>query len=439
MPIDDRVVPQTTQNAPRQQINTNPLGSDFAAAFGLGTTWAVKPSIDPRIVNIIPDDFGAYKMSARAPKKQTNGKENNWVQNVFPNAAFLIKTNTAQAGVNVNQVIPVEDISIPILAPGLKAVYSDGANQGTIAAVSRTPGAASITVSPMQGVNLPAVVAGDSLANHGPVGADGTYGWDIQFNPEWTRYSNITEYYYDSIRWDVGEFEEVMNTQNWDLISQKMTQLIYRNSASIEAKMWLGQYGYSSNITVGSIANYKASYTRGILAAMAADGVLTMNTTSAGAVDTMRSIIYANSPVAGTKKWLAFGTDEKLGAIGNAERSERIRYKWDDNKIDDSVISYTYFGDYTVTPVSCNHWKLYSYYLDILRNDVILIPDYGADAGIQMVSQKGVPIMEIIQSGHNTANQINGNMAMFKQTSIWGAFSVETRKAFTYGRMHITS
>jgi hypothetical protein len=85
------------QNTPRDYYNTNPLGSDFAAAQGLTTTWGLTPDLDPRIIQIIPEEFGAFKWYSQSAKKSSTGKEFNWLMAQYPNRPAQVKAPVERA------------------------------------------------------------------------------------------------------------------------------------------------------------------------------------------------------------------------------------------------------------------------------------------------------------------------------------------------------
>ena len=436
---DLRTVPPVNQNTPRDYYNTNPLGSDFAAAQGLTTTWGLTPDLDPRIIQIIPEEFGAFKWYSQSAKKSSTGKEFNWLMAQYPNRPAQVKTNTAGvaaggAGVSVTQTIPVEDISIPALAIGVKVIYPDG-TQGTISAVVRTPGAATITVSSMYNVALSAVVAGDLMPMHSNVAADGTYGFDNAYTSDTQRYSNIIEQSYEMLRYDESQYAQLKNQQVAEFIQQQQREMVFRFNASNEARLWLGNYGFGPippNNFFGNGTAYRATYTRGILQSMAADGVVTQNTTTSTAMADIKQGMYDVSLLAGTKNFLMFGTSENLEAFGVNERSERVRYGPNDTTVNTEVMAYKFFDGLKAVPMPVNAWKDVSYYGNILRNNIIVIPDGGPDVGVTLRYQEGIPMMR-----HDTFNNINSGMAKYWQEVIQGQWGVQVKKAFCFKRYNL--
>lgn len=433
--MDQRLVNPVNANTPRNYINTNPLGSDFAGAYSLTTTWGLSPELDKAILQVIPKQFGAFKWYLKSAKQDSSGKEFNWLQAQYPNMPILVKTNTAPVvavpGSTVTQTIPVQDISIPALMTGMKVHYPDG-TQGVTSAVVRTPGAASMTVTSMFSVGLSGVTAGDIMPNHGSVAGDGTWGYDNSFTSDLQRYSNIVEAFYDMTRIDRAEEAQLRNQQQVDFIAQRKRELMHRVMAANEARLWLGQYGLGTipgNAFFNNGTPYNVTFTRGILQSMAADGVATQTTTTATAMDDIHQKIEDNALLAGTDKWLMFGTREKLQAIGSQERSQRVRYAPGETKVTDQVTAYEFFDGLQVTPVPVDAWKDVAYYGNLLRNDIILIPDGTADVGISLRYQMGIPMIEM-QEFRN----INSGMAQYSEYVIRGQWGAQVKKAFTYGR-----
>lgn len=438
MSANVQTVSPVNVNAPRDFINTNPLGSDFAASYSLTTSYGLELAIDPRIVQIIPDEFGAFKWFTTVSRKGYSGKEWNWLQAMYPNRAFLADDVSAAVvavpGSSVTQNVSIADVSIPVMAIGVKVVYPNN-QQGVITAVNRTPGAGEITVRSMLSEGLPAVAAADVLANHGSVGADGTYGFDNFYTTDTQRYSNIMEMYYDAERWDEAQKIQLMNQQQVNFIQQQKQDLNFRVNAANEARLWLGQYGMNTippnQFFAGS--GYRATYTRGILQHMTADGVSTINTTAATAMDDIHQVISDMSLLANTKNWQLFATSDILRQIGIAERSERIRYAPGDTIVNTEVTGYRTFDNVMITPISCDAWKDVSYYGNILRNDAVLVPMTSGDngAGVSIAHMNNYPIQR-----NRMFNNINGGMAKFEENVIDGMWGCEVRKAYTFGRFH---
>lgn len=438
--MDVRTVPPVNANTPRNWINTNPLGSDFAAAYDLTTTWGLNAELDPRIIQIIPNKFGAFKWYSQSPKRAVSGKEINWLQAQYPNMPFVVKTTAAAVaaspGNTVNQTIPVEDVSIPGLAAGVKVHYSDG-TQGVISAVNRTPGSASMTVTSMFNLGLSQATIGDIMPNHGSVAADGTWGYDNSFTSDVQRYSNIMEAYYEMTRFDRAELQQLLNQQNVPFVGQRKRELMHRVAAANEARLWLGQYGMGTipgNNFFNNGTPYNATFTRGILQHMTADGVTAINTTTATALDDAKQLMMDNSLLANTDKFMLFATREKLEAIGMAERTERVRYSPNETEVNTAVTAYRFFDGLTLIPIAVDAWKDVAYYGNLMRDEAILIPTGSEDVGVSLCYQTGIPMMEIKEF-----NNINDGMAQYSQTVIRGMWGAQVKKAFTYGRLHFLS
>jgi len=79
-----------------------------------------------------------------------------------------------------------------------------------------------------------------------------------------------------------------------------------------------------------------------------------------------------------------------------------------------------------------NAWKDVSYYGNILRNNIIVIPDGGPDVGVTLRYQEGIPMMR-----HDTFNNINSGMAKYWQEVIQGQWGVQVKKAFCFKRYNL--
>lgn len=436
--MDVRQVPPVNQNTPRDYYNTNPLGSDFAAAYGLTTTWGLNAELDPRIIQVIPDEFGAFKWYAKSPKRQVSGKEFNWLMAQYPNMPVIVKTTTAAVAANPGNTVtqanvPVEDVCIPALATGVKIHYADG-TQGVITAINRTPGAATISITSMFNLGLSAATQGDVMPMHGSIAADGTYGYDNSFTSDQQRYSNVLEMYYDMTRFDRAELQQLLNQQQTDFVGQRKRELMHRVGAANEARLWLGNYGFGTipgNAFFNNGTPYRATFTRGILQHMAADGVTTQTTTTATCMDDVKQLINDNKLLANTNNWLIFGTSDRLGDVGIAERSDRVRWSPDQTIVNNEVTGYRYFDNVVVTPIAVDAWKDVSYYGNIMRDELIVMPANGPDVGVSLCYQKGISMMET-----KDFNNINDGQAQFSQFVIRGQWGVQVKKAFTFGRFH---
>lgn len=439
MSVNVQTVSPVNQNAPRNFINTNPLGSDFAAAYSLTTSYGINIALDPNIIQTIPESFGAFKWYLATSKKAVPSKEWNWLQASYPNRSLVASANVAAVvavpGASVTQTISIADLSIPVLAIGIKVVYPNN-QTGVTTAVVRTPGAGSVTVRSMIGEGLPAVTSGQQLANHGSVGGDDQYGFDNFYTSDYVRYSNIMEMFYDAERWGEAQLIQLQNTQQVNFIQQQKQDLNFRAMARNEATFWLGQYGMNvippNQFFAGS--GYQATYTRGVLQHLTADGVTTTTVTPGSAMDNIRQVIYDLSDMAKTKNWMLYGTSESLGKVGMAERSERIRYSPTDTVVNTEVTGYKLFNDVMVTPISNDAWKDTTYYGDILRDDLILAPMTGDQngAGISICHMENYPLLR-----NRTFDRINDGMAKFSINAIDGMWGTEVRKAYCFKRFRM--
>jgi hypothetical protein len=427
------------QNTPRYLLNQNALGSDFAAAQSLSVSWGLTPDLDKRILSVIPDEFALFKFYMQTAKSTTSGYEFNWLLGQYPNKPMIVKTTTAAVAASpgnyVQQTIPVEDICIDALATSLKIMYPDATAQGVTFAVVTTPGSASITLRSLRGVGLPGVTAGDVMPNHGSITADGVYGHDNMYNSDTLRYSNIIEPWYDAIRFDRMQLAVLKNQQMLDFVAQRNRELMYRVMAANEARFWLSQYGMGQvppNAFFGNGTNYNTTTTRGVLAHMLADGVTTQTTSAAAAMDDVYTAATDNSLLANTKKFLLVGTAETLKKVGQLERSQRTRFENGALTIDESVTGYKYFGGIEIIPMANDAWKDVTYFGNVLRNDLIMIPTGNEEAGCKIRYVEGIPLMEVIN-----VNNPNDGEAQFTKKIVRGQWGVQVNKAFTFKRFTV--
>lgn len=433
---DLRTVSPVAQNAPRNYYTTNPLGSDFAAAQGLTTTFGLTPSLDSKILQIIPEEFAAFKwFSSTAKMNDMTGKELNWLMAQLPNRPAQVKTITAAVaaggvGVSVTQTIPIEDISIPALAAGLNIAYPDGTT-AVISAVSRTPGAASITVASYYNVGLSAVAVGDLMPLLSNATGDGVYNpYENFYTSDTQRYSNIIEATYEACRYDRAQYAQIMRQEMVPFVDQQRKEMMWRFGAANEARLWLQNYGYGpipANSFFNNGTGASVTHSRGILQSMAADGVVTQNTTAATAAADIKQGMMDASLFAGTKRFLAFGITDNLEAMAVAERSYRTRYAPGDTTVNTDVIEYKYGNGLSVTPVAVDAWKNTSYFGTIMRNKIIVIPDGGEDVGVSIRYQQGIPFME-----HRTHDNINDGMAEYVIEKVRTQWTPQVKKAFTF-------
>lgn len=427
------------QNTPRYLLNQNPLGSDFAANQSLSVSWGLTPDLDKKILSVIPDEFALFKFYMQTAQSTTTGYEFNWLLGNYPNKPMIVKTTTAAVAASpgnyVQQTIPVEDICIDALATSLKVMYPDGTAQGVSFAVVTTVGAASITLRSLRGVGLPGVTAGDVMPVHGSITADGVYSHDNAYNTDTTRYSNVIEPYYDMIRFDRMQLATLKNQQMLDFVGQRNREMMYRVMAANEARFWLSQYGMAQvppNAFFGNGTNYNTTTTRGALAAMLADGVTTQTTTAATAIEDAREAASDNSLLANTKKFLLVGTSDTLVRIGAMERSQRTRFENGPVSVDESVTSYKYFGGIEIVPMANDAWKDVTYFGNILRNDLVLIPVGNDETGFKLRYVEGVPMMEIIN-----VNSPNDGEAQFTKKIVRGQWGLQAKKMFTCKRFTV--
>lgn len=393
---------------PGNLYNLTGVGSYLDGQAGFTATPLLMHAMAPTIVDSFNKNFASTMFLMSLQKKYVNDVAWTWMQKPYLESPVTVSTGGAAAVNNagtgtVNQTIPVTDAAFLTVALGHSLLYP---GTTTHAIVTATNGAASpktITVTSYAGQSLPALAVGDEMGNGGPRNSDGQAMATSVYESFVARYGNTMEQIgYHSAAWDPiqGHIMDLAGTTNYKAGRVKdVTQLFFN---SITHTIFLGGGG------IGTLpGGLRKSYaTKGMFKQQADDGVSITPVTAANCIAAMREAIYDNSIKEGPNEWILAGPKRLLDKFGTGEKSDRIRYRYNDTTYNSYLNRYEFFGGYGVTPLDIPHFENRGSFGSGYKDTVLLFKK----EDVSLVGLQGWPMFTMatkIANNQNT-NPITG-------------------------------
>jgi hypothetical protein len=227
-----------------------------------------------------------------------------------------------------------------------------------------------------------------------------------------------------AVRFDPDEMTELRNTQQVDIIGNKIKTVYDKFMSSIQQRFFMSQYErfqLDDNSTL-------STSTRGFLAQQADAGVGVIDVTTANFTDILRQAIF-DIQLSGSEDLILAGTGRSLEYAGLGEKSERLRYSVGDKLYDMSLTKYNFWG-HSVIPMRVDVWEDRGMYGNAMANDLVLFRK--SDVALTYL-QNGRPM---ISRKHTLINQTDNpeRASIYDLHLMWyeGLFGVEGHKmAFT--------
>jgi hypothetical protein len=416
-----------TQNTPNNTYNVAPAGSSYASTYaGVTTTILVGQSINPDIIHEWNKEYTSTLFLMSLARKGRSRREWNWTASPYMNAPVEVRATAAlvapSAG-GAEQTIPITDLSWKYVGKNDKVMYpGDGFVHAIVIAKSAfSAGACTITVRAGQGKGLPQVTSGQILGNAGNHRADGKSSIDTVQDPELVTYSNIMEDVGDfAVRFDPDEMLELRNTQQVDIIGNKIKTVYDKFMSSIQQRFFMSQY---ERFTLAD--GETSTATRGFLAQQADAGVGVIDVTTANATDILRQAMF-DIQLSGSEDLVLAGTGRSLSHFGLGEKSERLRYGVGDKTYNMDMTKYEFWG-HSVTPMRVDVWEDRGAYGNVMANDLVLF----RKSDINLTYLNGKPM---ISRKHTLQNRSDNPASIYDLNLMWynATFGVEGhRMAFT--------
>lgn len=414
------------QQAPFNLYNSGPAGSPDTVATGGQQTLLLRPDVDSMLKQAWPDQWKDLAFFMSLPTQECNTLNPVWGEVLPLVSPIAVKTNTASPGMDTVQVIPVTDATRQFAGLNDVVKYPNNGPIGVVVAVVQTFGAATITVRPLSGGTLPAVVAGQILGNAGPMSADGVSDILTTYEPQIAQYDNVLQVVGPvAARWDPMNLKVYERAGTTDYVTTKSKATYDRFLLGLQQTAWMSQRGVVT-LTNGQ----SARTTSGFLELQANAGVPNQPCTPATMNTVVSNTIYDTARYTGADRVLCC-SDRVWAAYGQSVKANLVRYRPDDRTWNVSFDAFEFPG-HRIIHVPMNSWEDVGSYGDSMYNQAVLLNMQDVSlrhlSGFPMVSTK----YELADRRQTNANTFNfrliywtGNVApILKNASYTGRFTV---------------
>ena len=310
----------TPPNVAHSNANLNPLGSQYASQFGHNQSLLVQKVIRKIIFDAAPQQFFDLMLLNMKQSEQVESDEFNYMEMGYGRNPLVTTANVAAAAYPATQTIPVantDDISVDTIV-----VYPNNA-KGTVTSIVA---GVSVTVTPMTGGSVPAIVNGDVLANHSPVEADSATDIKQYYRTEVIERFNFVQMFVKARRYGKMELYKYMRsgtTSNFLEMDRK--RLLQHFRTDLSNAFWNGERG---EVTLSN--GTKAKTCGGIYPLMLAAGSPAASSPVATLPDAIEDVFLSTMyGDYGQTKFL-YGTPRRILDISKAYKSSLTRYSPND-------------------------------------------------------------------------------------------------------------
>ncbi len=416
---------ENTFNPVTQNPNTNIYvagapGSPYTVSTSGTQTLLLANEIDKQIIESFPSMFTDVAFMMSQPSITTGALNFNWPEEPYLVAPLV--GGTGGAGGASPQVYNITSGTTGYVGLNDKVLFANG-QSGVVTAISGQ----NVTVTSYNGDALPAVAAGELIANRGPATADGVSDILTTFRPQIAGFNNILEDVGPvAVRFDPKEMRQWELTGTTDYIQKTMSSAYKRFLVGMHQTIWMSQYG-TTTLTNGQ----PATATSGILEQQANSGVPNQPCTPATFVDVMRNTIF-DTALTGESTRVVFATRRVLNIIGTAQKAEKIRYRPEDKSWNLDIYEYEFYG-HKLLLVPMDQWEDTGSYGTIMRNQVVMLNK----SDIALRHMDGFPMIAQKYELMNRINANPGNLYNFKLVYWEGNVAPQVKRAWATGRFTV--
>jgi len=315
----------TPPNANLTNANLNSIGSQYASQFGHNQSLLIQKVVRKVIFDAAPQQFFDLMLLNQKPSKQVPSDEHFYQEAGYGrNPVQVIGAGAAATAYPATQVVPVsntEDIALDTIV-----TYPNNA-KGT---VTNIVAGTSITVTPMTGGNLPAVVAGDLLSNHSPVEADAARDIKQYFRLNTIERHNFVQMFIKARRYgrmELYKHQQAGVTSNH--IQMDRMRMLQQFRVDLSNAFWNGEMG---EVTLSN--GVKAKTCGGVYPLMLAAGSMQTTTPIATLPDAVEDLALSTEfGEYGQTRFLC-GTPRRILDLSKAYKSALTRYTFGDHTVD---------------------------------------------------------------------------------------------------------
>jgi hypothetical protein len=216
----------------------NAPGSDFAATFGAQINDLIARETNYAIFDAAPQQFYDLKLLNMTPSLPCGSDEFDYKEMNYQREAIGIVSGAS--GVSFPNTQEIEISNIDSITTQTIVVYPDN-SKGSVVNVDTSTN--KITVSPLNGGDLPAVTAADVLANQSPVEADGASDFAQAFRASTITRTNYIQLFSKSIKYGEVELFKLQNKQMYNFLENEKRAMFQQSRIDISNVFWNGEKG----------------------------------------------------------------------------------------------------------------------------------------------------------------------------------------------------
>jgi hypothetical protein len=390
----------------------NPIGSEYATEFTLGTTSLLKRAISETIFDAAPAKYKSLRLLFEKPVQYKSDDVFTYMEKTFGRTALRDSGSGAAGGATATVTLTTGGGKN--VTPNKIVVYPNNRK-----AIVQSISTDTLTLIPLNGqANLPALAANDYLSIQGSVIADGQ-----NFLTHYDRMSKIERYNYIQLmerdkRWTRMEMQKFANngtTNYYDLDKKEQMDLLLQD---MFISLWNGERGEANVRVPGASVDYKAKTMGGIFPLMVAAGCANSSgVTSATLKEVFEALCFQTDYKSEGGVRFIFAQNVLLYELSKVWKEAGVRYAPESRIADLNLYEYK-IGDMRFVPVAVELFKELSCFPADFKNRLFVLD---LDT-IQPVCMTGYAPIE---AGETNPKGVNGSINDFKEWWIQGMLSIQ--------------
>lgn len=302
--------------------NVNAIGSGYANEFGHNVTNLVQRLTNKMIFDAAPKQFFDLKLLNMNGVKEVNSDEWFYQEMGYQREPLTTTANASAVSFPTTQTLTLT--TVDYVSTNMLVVYPNG-TKGIVVGVDTS--LSQITVRPYSGESLPAVTAGDILANLSTVDHDGSEGFAQYFRASTIERTQYIQLYNMAIRYSEVELHKLRKagTTN-NFLSMEQEAMFMQHRIGMSNSFWIGKKG-----EVITANGTPAKTTGGVHTAMVEAGSPYATATQSTLVDAFEDVVFSSEYGAYGDVRFAYMTPRIQRLLSKSYKEELTRYAPNDD------------------------------------------------------------------------------------------------------------